>query len=145
MAWLAWFAAFLEQAAAASPLSREAKALAHAYLDLPTRLVIGIVMVGAAHGVRRTAPGLRPVLRTRRHGALNRAIIGARLWRQLHATDLRRRIAALRQPIETMVARVLGRLRCGLSRWGAIPMRPEARRVAATAACAATALAFDSS
>lgn len=67
------------------PLTREAKALAHACLDLPTRLVIGIVMVRAAHGVRQTAPGMGPILRTLRHRNPKRVIIGAKFWRALHA------------------------------------------------------------
>ena len=37
--WLTWFAAFLEAASAYNPLSRQAEALAHAWLDKFERLI----------------------------------------------------------------------------------------------------------
>jgi hypothetical protein len=144
MLWLDWFAAFLEAARAFAPLAPQTQRLAHAWLDPIERLVVGIVIL-------RAAPHVRP-LRVRRYGAehggaagLHRAILGVSLRRRLRPKDLDRRIEALRQDIDALVAQLLKRLPRGLTRRRPIRPRPEMRAIALCAGCACAAPLCDSS
>jgi hypothetical protein len=116
MLWLAWFAAFVDAAAAWSPLSQQAQAIGHRWLDGIERLLFAIIMVRAARHVRRLPPRNGPAPHRRKESGFRRAVIGYKLRRSLRAKDLRQRIERLRQDIEALVAQVLRRLPCGLTR-----------------------------
>ncbi|MFT3728259.1 MAG: hypothetical protein QM759_10595 [Terricaulis sp.] len=143
MLWLTWFAAFLEAAADFAPLSKAAHALAHRWLDYVEALIVRIVML-------RAAPRLR-VLKRRAFAAVApragffRAYAGSRMRRALRSRDLRARMAALRQNIDGLVALLLRRLPCGLTRRRPILPRPEACFTCADEAPRAHALCADTS
>lgn len=123
--WLKWFAAFLSQAGAFAPLSRQAQDLAHHWLDKIERVLVNILIIRAKAHVRPVkAAKHHPWRRKERH--VRRAIIGARLRRSLRPEGLSDRIAALSQDIEGLVARLVGRLPRGLTRRRPAIPRPEA-------------------
>ncbi|MBX3430054.1 MAG: hypothetical protein KF779_10795 [Hyphomonadaceae bacterium] len=124
--WLAWFAAFLTQAGAVAPLSRQAAKIAHQWLDGIERNLIELILIRAARQVR-TIPTLKHTAHRRRETHLARAIVGAAMRRALRPRDLRRRIAALSQPIAPLAARILRRIPRGLTRRRPIGARPEPR------------------
>jgi hypothetical protein len=126
--WLTWFAAFLDQAAAYAPLTRQAKAAAHTCLDLIERIVLGIAMVRACQHVRVTqhAKAWRERDLVCKSTAMRRAIIGAKLRRALRPRDVRQRIAALSQGMGSFVAAILRRAPRGLTRRSQIAARPRA-------------------
>lgn len=114
MLWLQWFAAFLDAACEYAPLPNQARAIAHGWLDDIEHVVLTIA-------INRAAPHVRLIYPTRivedlRQAGVRRAIIGARLRRQLRARDLHARAAALAQDINAFVARLLRRLPRGLTR-----------------------------
>ena len=125
--WLTWFAAFLDAAAAYSPLSRQAKTLAHAYLDQIQRLIVVMVMIRAAAHVRQPARRQTFSEHQRKERGFERALLGVKLWRDLRHRDLRQRIAALRQDMYTLVKHVLRRAPRGLTRRRPIRARPDLR------------------
>ena len=98
MLWLAWFAAFLEEAGALAPLSRQAETIAHQWLDRVERLILSIVLLRAARQVRYLRQPHFSAL-PRKDVALRRAIVGAALGRLLRHKLLSRRIAALSQDL----------------------------------------------
>ena len=137
--WLQWFAAFLEAASAYNPLSRQAEALAHAWLDTFERLITNIIMLKAAERVRFRPPGRGRAQHPLKERALRRAVMGVKLRRALRRHDARDRAAALRQDIAPLIAALARRLPRGLTRRA--PARALARtdptlcvRVAASAA-----------
>lgn len=141
--WLKWFAAFLSQAGAFAPLSRQAQALAHHWLDKVERVLVNILIIRAKAHVRPAkAAKHHPWRRKERH--VRRAIIGARLRRTLRREGLSDRIAALSQNIEGLVARLARRLPRGLTRRRPAIPRREARALSradapfAASACADT-------
>ncbi|MBI3437167.1 MAG: hypothetical protein HY054_00655 [Proteobacteria bacterium] len=123
MLWLAWFAAFLEQAGAIAPLSRQAEAIGHVWLNGIERVVLSIVMLRAAPSVR--ALRARPIhsARRRKDASLRRAVISAALRRTLRPKTLQARIKALSQNLDHLVARLVKRLPRGLTRRRAIKAR----------------------
>ncbi len=145
MLWLTWFAAFLDAASGFAPLSPQAQRAAHNWLNRIERVIVSIVMLRAAPRVR--------TIRMRRHGAapnrsnvsLRRAVMGSSMRRALRPKDLRHRIAALTQNLDALIARVLKRLPCGLTRRSPIVTRPEARTALACIAPFADARAADTS
>ena len=145
MLWLAWFAAFLDTASGFAPLSPQAPRMAHAWLDRIERVIVSIVMLRAAPRVRS--------IRVRRHGAepnrsdvsLRRAVIGSAMRRALRPKNLRRRIAALTQNLDALIARLLKRLPRGLTRRRPILARPETHTTLARIAPFADARAADTS
>lgn len=145
MLWLTWFAAFLETAASLAPLSREAEHVAHLWLDRIAWLIVSIVMIRAAPRVRGVNPRQVASPHRRVETSLSRAIVGTRAWRELHSKHLLQRIAALRQNIDVLVARVLRRIPCGLTRRRPILPRPEARRADAHYALVAPVPCADTS
>jgi hypothetical protein len=116
MLWLAWFAAFLDATADLAPLSKQAAAIGHHWLDRIERVVIAIVLLRASPHVRGVNRRKGIAGHTRIDSAVRRAIIGSALRRALHARDLRERIQRLTQDISKLVARLLKRLRRGLTR-----------------------------
>jgi hypothetical protein len=113
--WLGWFAAFLKEARAFAPFSTQATAIAHRWLDRIERLLVSIVLLRVAPQVRPTgAPKHSSRRRTETH--MLRAIIGSAMRRTLRSKDLNRRIAALSQDVNVLVARLLKRLPRGLTR-----------------------------
>jgi hypothetical protein len=145
MLWLTWLAGFLDEAAAFAPLSAQAKAIAHRWLDQIEWLVGGIVIIRAARQLRRAPPSHRLRAHKLKTKALRRAIFGARLLRRLRAKDLRARIAALRADVGALVAHILKRLPRGLTRRRPIRARREHRASPALTPPPAPALGADTS
>jgi len=145
MLWLQWFAAFLEGAAALAPLSRQAEAVGHRWLDRIERIIFAIVMLRPAPRVRRLAvrKGI-PEHRLSR-GSLRRAVLGARLRRALRPKHLSQRIEALTQRIDVLVEHLLRRLPRGLTRRRPIVAIAKRGSVVALSATRAPALAADTS
>lgn len=141
--WLQWLAAFLTQARAFGPLSEQATATAHGWLDSIERALVNIIIFHSAFRVRRLSP---PKHATRRRivSQLRRAIIGSALRRALRSNDLHRRIAALSQNLDDLVTRLVKRLPRGLTRRRPHLARPEPR-AERTVACVETALTADTS
>lgn len=128
--WLKWFAAFLTKAEAIAPFSRQARAIAHRWLNQIERVLTCVVAIRAAPHVRVTnAP--KHATRPRTEHQLLRAVIGSAMRRSLRARDLRQRITALSQNVDALVARLLKRLPRGLTRRRPIRPRPERRAGAA--------------
>ena len=123
--WLTWFAAFLEAASAYNPLSRQAEALAHAWLDKFERLITNIIMLKAADRVRFLSPGRGRAQHPLKERALRRAVMGVKLRRALRRHDARERALALRQDIAPLIAALVRRLPRGLTRRA--PVRTVAR------------------
>ncbi len=123
MLWLKWFAAFLDGAEAFAPLSRQARAIAHTWLDKVEHLVVSLVMVRAAKFVRPAVANRHVAQHKRKTAGLRRAIIGSRLRRALRHNDVRQRIAALGQDIDTLAELIAHRAPRGLTRRRAIAPR----------------------
>lgn len=113
--WLNWFAAFLTQAGALAPLSRQATGIAHRWLDAIERNLIHLILIRAAPHVR-TIPALKHAAHRRIETQFARAIIGSAMRRRLRPRNLAHRIAALAQPIASLAARIVKRLPRGLTR-----------------------------
>lgn len=143
--WLTWFAAFLEAASAYNPLSRQAEALAHAWLDKFERLITNIIMLKAAERVRFLPPSRRHAKHTIKQRALRRAVLGVKLRRALRRHDVRERALALRQDIAPLITALARRLPRGLTRRA--PARTVVRNAASLSVliAAATAHFSDSS
>jgi hypothetical protein len=141
--WLTWFAVFLREPRAFAPLSAHAQGLAHQWLDQIERALIGIVLWRAAPYVR--AIPLKHPARRRIDTHLRRAIVGSAMRRALRSKDLSRRIAALSQDIDLLVACVLKRLPRGLTRRRSHPTRPELRGAAPDTIAAIRAPSADTS
>src|SRR5690242_17026320 len=88
MLWLKWFAAFLAAASGFAPLSKQAQAIGHSWLDRIERLVMAIVMLRAIPHVRRVTPRKGVAEHRRKDSALARAVVGSALRRSLRAKDL---------------------------------------------------------
>jgi hypothetical protein len=132
--WLKWFASFLNAASANAPLSKQATAIGHQWLDRIEALVANVILVRAAARLRPMQPPKHAA--HRRIGAhLKRAIIGSAMRQSLRPRRLDQRIAALSQNIESLVARLLKRLPRGLTRRRPIRTRPEMRRAETARAC----------
>ena len=142
--WLTWFAAFLKEARVFAPLSTQAIAIAHRWLDGIESLLINIVLIRAAPRVRGFAP-LKHFPRRKIETHMRRAIIGAVMRRRFRSKDLNQRIAALSQTIDALVARLLKRLPRGLTRRRPHHARPEPRPIARAIADAEAALAPNTS
>ena len=124
--WLRWFTAFLDAVEAFAPLSAEARAIAHCWLDRVERALISLVLLRVVPRIRaRNSP--RHSAYRRKEAALWRALVGSRLRQTLRAKDLRQRIAVLSQNIEPLVARLLRRIPRGLTRRRPIPVCRKAR------------------
>jgi hypothetical protein len=122
--WLKRLAAFLMEAGAFALLSRQAKQLAHHWLDDVERLLTNIVLIRAARRVR-TLPTLKHASHRRAETHMRRAIVGSAMRRALRSHRLDRRIAALSQDVEALIERLLKRLPRGLTRRRPIRTRPE--------------------
>jgi len=142
--WLTWVAAFLAEASAFAPLSRQATQIAHRWLDRAERLLIDIVLVRAARRVRRL-PTLKHAAHHRRETHLTRAIIGAAMRRALRPKHLDQRIAALSQDLQGLIARLLKRLPRGLTRRRPIRTHPEMRAPEVLLVCGFVAPTADTS
>lgn len=142
--WLTWFAAFLDQAAAFAPFTRQATDAAHQWLDKIERLVIAIVLFRATAAIRLIG---KPKHSSRRcnETQLRRAVVGSALRRALKRKSLRQRIAALSQNLDKLVARLVRRLPRGLTRRRPFIARPEPRVLALALAEAAIVLSDDTS
>jgi hypothetical protein len=125
MLWLKWFAAFLEQAGAWAPLSRQAQTACHIWLDRIECIIIRIVVVRAVRYVRRLPQRKGAAEHRHSAGSLPRAVIGSKLRRALRPKDLRQRIEALTQSIGSLVGILLRRLPRGLTRRRPIKARRE--------------------
>jgi len=145
MLWLKWFVAFLDAAGALAPLSKQARNVGHSWLDRIERAILAIVMLRAAPQVRRTTPRKRIAERPRKERALSRAVVGSRLRRSLRSKDLHERIARLTRNIGTLVAALLRRLPCGLTRRRPIKTRRETRTPQSGDACVHFPLLGDTS
>jgi len=127
MLWLAWLAAFLEEAGALAPLSRQAETIAHQWLDRVERVILSIVLLRAAPQVRYLRqPHFSAI--PRKDTALRRAIVGGALRRSLRHKSLSCRIEALSQDLDRLVARLVKRLPRGLTRCRPIQVAPVAER-----------------
>lgn len=124
--WLKWFAAFLLEARAFAPFSHQAEAIAHQRLDKIERLLVAIVLLRAAPHVRVTNT-LKHAARPKTETQMRRAVVGSAMRRALRSKNLNRRIAALSQDVDGLVARLLKRLPCGLTRRR--PHRPRRGKV----------------
>ncbi|QGZ96915.1 hypothetical protein [Terricaulis silvestris] len=142
--WLKWFAAFLHEARAIAPFSDQATVIAHQWLNRIERLLVSIVMLRAAPHVRFINPPKHSA-RRRIETHRRRAIIGSAIRRALRSKDLQKRIAALSQNVETLVARLLQRLPRGLTRRRSYRTRPEMRPIADVEAFADAAPLADTS
>jgi hypothetical protein len=116
MLWLAWFAAFLESASLFAPISAQAEAIGHRWLDRIERMIMAIVMLRAVPRVRRVTARRGVAEHRHRERALARAVVGSALRRAIRSKHLRERIARLQQNIDTLVARLLRRVPRGLTR-----------------------------
>lgn len=126
--WLKWFAVFLTHARASAPLSAQASAIAHQWLDRIERTLISIVILRAAPRVRVTnTPKHSARRRTETH--MRRAIMGGAMRRALRSKNLQQRIAALSTPVDVLVSRLLQRLPRGLTCRRPIRTRREARPI----------------
>ena len=137
--WLTWFAAFLEAASAYNPLSRQAEALAHAWLDKFERLITNIIMLKAADRVRFLPPPKGRAQHPIKERAVRRAVLGVKLRRALRRHGARERALALRQDISPLIATLVRRLPRGLTRRA--PVRTVARNDAMPSERIATATA----
>jgi hypothetical protein len=142
--WLTWFAAFLEQAGAFAPVSTQAKAIAHQWLNRIERLLVNIIILRAAPHIRGAAP-LKHSPRRRTDTHWRRAVIGGVMRRALRSKDPNQRIAALSQDVDVLVARLLKRLPRGLTRRRPHHTRREPRGVACAIAHAEAALSPNTS
>lgn len=129
MLWLRWFAAFLEAAGAFAPLSAQAQAIAHRWLDNIEEALIWIVLLRAIPRMRPAGAPKHPD-RRRNDSQLVRAFVGSAMRKALRARDLRRRIEALSQDIDALVVRLVKRLARGLTRRRPILARRETRQAA---------------
>lgn len=143
--WLQWFAAFLDAAAAYNPLSRQAEALAHAWLDKFERLITNIIMLRAAERVRFRPPGRGRAQHPLKERAVRRAVLGVKLRRALRRHDAQERAAALRQDIAPLIAALARRLPRGLTRRAPVRTAPRADETLARALLEAAAHFADSS
>jgi hypothetical protein len=116
MLWLKWFVGFLDAAGAFAPISVEVEKIGHAWLDRIERVVLAIVMLRAAPRVRWIKARRPFALYRLKQRGMRRAVIGCALRRSLRPKSLRRRIEALTQSIDCLVARLLKRLARGLTR-----------------------------
>ncbi|HVV31901.1 MAG TPA: hypothetical protein VHC73_01635 [Vitreimonas sp.] len=123
--WLTWFVAQIDKAVAHAVLTQDLRAAAHRWLDTIDRVIVGIVVIQAAQRIRRRPQRMRRFSEYINARPTMRTILGARLRRDLRPKDLHARIVALRQDIDVLVAKLLRRLPCGLTR-RAIVTRPEA-------------------
>jgi len=124
MLWLAWLAAFLEEAGALAPLSRQAETIAHQWLDRVERVILSIVLLRAAPQVRYLRQPHFSAL-PRKDTSLRRAVTGAALRRLLRPKSLRARIEALSQDLDRLVACLAKRLPRGLTRRRPIKIQRE--------------------
>ncbi|MFT3727112.1 MAG: hypothetical protein QM759_04745 [Terricaulis sp.] len=145
MLWLSWFAAFLQVAAEFEPISKLAYQLAHSRLAWIERLILSIVIIRVAPKVRRVIRRKGMPEHRQIRTAFIRAVMGSRIRRMLRSKDLHRRIAALRHNIDDLIALVLKRLPCGLTRRRPILPRPESSCTSQDDACCAPALCADTS
>jgi len=124
--WLIWFVGLLDAAAGFAPLTRQAEAIGHAWLDRIERIIVAIVMLRAAPRVRALRTKRAFALHRLKQSALARAVIGAKLRRAFRPKHLRQRIEGLRRiEIAVLVARLLKRLPRGLTRRRPILATPE--------------------
>lgn len=112
--WLEWFAAFLREVRVFAPFSAQAEAVAHQWLDRIEQVLVRIVLFRAAPHLRTFTVKHSPRRRIETH--FWRAIMGSAMRRALRAKDLTRRITALSQDVDVLVARFLKRLPRGLTR-----------------------------
>ncbi|MFZ2031425.1 MAG: hypothetical protein WAU68_14020 [Vitreimonas sp.] len=143
--WLQWFAAFLDAAAAYNPLSRQAEALALAWLAKFERLITNIIMLKAAERVRFRPRGGGRAQYPLKERALRRAVLGVKLRRALRRHDARERAAALRQDIAPLIAALVRRLPRGLTRRRPVPTRAQSDAMLCALLAAGAAHFSDSS
>jgi predicted NBD/HSP70 family sugar kinase len=124
--WLKWFVAFLEATAAYNPLSRQAEAAAHAWLDKFERLITNIIMLEAAERVRFLPPPSGPAQHRITTRAVRRAVLGKQVRRALRRRKAQARAEALRQDINPLIAAIARRLPRGLTRRAPVRTKPEA-------------------
>ena len=134
MLWLKWFVGFLDAAGAFAPISHQVEEAGHAWLNRIERVMLAIVKLRAAPRVR-CIKAHRPFAAHRlKERGLRRAVIGAAMRRALRRRDLHRRIEALSQSIDSLVARLLKRLARGLTRRRPIIPAPPPNALPAVAA-----------
>jgi hypothetical protein len=122
MLWLRWFVAMLDFLEAFGPPSRQARTIAHSWLDTIEMHIVRIIWMRAAPHVDSVVWTLYGP-RQRRPG-LHRIITGSRLRKRLRDKDLRARAAKLAQDLTPLIAMHLRRGRRGLTRLLAIITRP---------------------
>jgi hypothetical protein len=121
MLWLAWFAEFLEGAADFGPLSKQAQAVAHTWLDAVEKRIFVIIIARAAPHFRA-----QPRRAYKHHRAgIRRAFMGSRLRRALRSKDICTRALKLAQDLDALVAMHRRRVARGLTRLMAKLTRPE--------------------
>ncbi|MFZ2030902.1 MAG: hypothetical protein WAU68_11375 [Vitreimonas sp.] len=145
MLWLKWLVSFLDGAGAFAPISEQAGAIGHRWLDDIERIILNIVMLRAAPSVRRNQPHKGVSRRRRNDAAVRRAIVGSHLRRALRRKNLHQRIEALSQSVAALVARLLRRLPHGLTRRRPIVAAPELRAADARTSLFGPARAADTS
>lgn len=145
MLWLAWFAAFLEAAGDFTPLSKQAQTIGHKWLDQIERVILSIVLLRAVRHIRRVHPRKGVAQYRRNDTSFHRAVTGSAMRRTLRSRDLRKRIEALTQSLDGLVARLLKRLPRGLTRRRPIIARAETRDTEAPSVERAPAIAADTS
>jgi hypothetical protein len=143
MLWLRWFVSVIDFFEAFGPISKEARAIAHTWLDTIEMHIVRIVWM-------RAAPHVDSVVWTlygpcQRRPGLHRIITGSRLRKRLRDNDLRTRVAKLAQDLTPLIALHLRRGRRGLTRLLAIPTRPQAAAMLAPSPYIALELLVDTS
>src|SRR5689334_17334415 len=98
--WLTWFASFLDAASAFAPLTTQARTIGHRWLGRIERVLLAIVMLHAVRRVRSIKSHRPFAVHRLKQSGLSRAVIGSALRRSLRASDLHRRIEALRQGVD---------------------------------------------
>lgn len=147
--WLKWLGCFLRGAAAFAPLSREAEAIAHHWLDRVERLVVTLVLIRGRHFYAprslAPAPAYRGFAVKRIGRGFRRALVGARLRRALRRKTLAARIEALCQSLGALLALWLKSRPHALTRRRPLLARRSASVLAFAAAPLAAPAAADTS
>jgi hypothetical protein len=143
MLWLRWFVAMLDFLEAFCPISKQARAIGHEWLDTIEMHIVRIIWMRAAPHVDSVVWTLYGP-RQRRPG-LHRIITGSRLRKRLRDKDLRTRVAKLAQDLTPLIALHLRRGRRGLTRLLAIRTRPQPAALLAPSPCAPPAPIADTS
>jgi hypothetical protein len=143
--WLCRFVGFLDAVTASGPLLQQAHAIAHTWLNRIERLLADIILIRAGSRLRPIPPPRGVAQHARRDHGLLRAALGGTLRRALRSRDLRARVAALRQDITPLVARIVRRAPRGLTRRRPILPTWARRDAPAATACGISSVDADTS